>query len=416
MSLLDLSLVTQTLINVIKRGVETSPAWTSSGVTAPLLVSARPPDELDGGATLGLYLFHLEEDPHSRNRPAAGDDSVGVQSSPMGLVLRYQLTAFSDANTRETATAVQQLLTGCAVKTLHDFPIIDDKTQIAGTVMMPIALRGKGNLLRVELDTVDAEQASTYWAAGEKPVRLAARYKVSVVMLDAEPPATRPRRVLTPRVDVYTLDTPRLSGSSSVLEYSVPGTAAQRIELRPAQGAAGDTIQLYGSGFGWGVPRVVLSHMRRGDEIDVSGWNPTITSTQIDLKLQRTAGATSIIPGVYTAAIVATRTSGTATETRRSNETPLAIAPLVTTTTINAAIVTINGFGFRDALLDESRVEVFTGATRLTAGAAAAAGIFKINSATRITCGLPLGTPTGLLAVRVIVDGVESAPRWIQVP
>ena len=59
MALLDVSKVTETLIELLEKRIPTLPEW-PSGVT--LDVSPDPPDLFSGQNVLGIYLYHLTED------------------------------------------------------------------------------------------------------------------------------------------------------------------------------------------------------------------------------------------------------------------------------------------------------------------------------------------------------------------
>ena len=92
MALLNLSLVTEALIRLIRLQVKDSPAW--SGAEPP--VSPLPPDKVTGGG-LGLYLYHLTEDAQYKNLPAPAGNTPPVRYTPMGLTLYYLLSAHSAA-------------------------------------------------------------------------------------------------------------------------------------------------------------------------------------------------------------------------------------------------------------------------------------------------------------------------------
>ena len=46
--------------------------------------------------TLGVYLYHVSEDPHLKNQTADGSDRRPVRFTPMGLQLYYQVSALGD--------------------------------------------------------------------------------------------------------------------------------------------------------------------------------------------------------------------------------------------------------------------------------------------------------------------------------
>src|SRR6266496_5901054 len=95
MPLLDLSLATQTLVNLLDRRVRAG-LTTLNLPLGPLSISALPADKLTGDETIGLYLYHISEDPHFKNLAPRSQDEPPVQFRPMGLNLYYQLSAHSD--------------------------------------------------------------------------------------------------------------------------------------------------------------------------------------------------------------------------------------------------------------------------------------------------------------------------------
>src|SRR5262249_38722129 len=134
--LLDIALVTETLISLIKKQIATSP---EKAKVSPLEVSALTTDKLTGGYTIELYLYYLTEDPQYKNLAPPGLDEPPVRFTPMGLNLYYQLTAHSDIAGGNGAEN-EQTMVGLAMKALHDFPVIDDTTEIAGVKVFPTAL------------------------------------------------------------------------------------------------------------------------------------------------------------------------------------------------------------------------------------------------------------------------------------
>src|SRR5690242_1853044 len=93
MTLLDLSFVTQTMIELIRRHVTSSVAWSAGNVLA---VEPLSPDKLSGDNTLGLYLYHAVEETTGKHTYIPGVSDVPVRYNPMSLNLYYMLTAHSD--------------------------------------------------------------------------------------------------------------------------------------------------------------------------------------------------------------------------------------------------------------------------------------------------------------------------------
>jgi hypothetical protein len=106
----------------------------------------------------------------------------------MGLNLHYLLTAHSDLEDA-TGTRREQLLMGLGMKTFHDYPVIDDSTEIADEkgmlvkILEAIELAHEQNCFRVLLQPLPADHAVTYWTAGSMALRLSAYYQVCVTLL-----------------------------------------------------------------------------------------------------------------------------------------------------------------------------------------------------------------------------------------
>jgi len=81
MAILDVSLVTKSLRRLILENVKESPAWKPRDAPA---ISPMPPDKLKA-ETMGLYLYHMVEDPALKNQPPASgsSDPVPVRYTPM---------------------------------------------------------------------------------------------------------------------------------------------------------------------------------------------------------------------------------------------------------------------------------------------------------------------------------------------
>src|SRR5215472_8526753 len=99
---------------------------------------------------------------------------------------------------------------GFAMKGLHDHPYVDNDTKIGGVQVFPLDLQGTDNRFIIDLLPIPAEQSVNYWTAGQHAARLAAYYKVSVVLLKPEKPQQRTGRVLLYGVYTFLRGSPRL--------------------------------------------------------------------------------------------------------------------------------------------------------------------------------------------------------------
>jgi hypothetical protein len=426
MALLDISKVTSTLVRLLDAHVSSSPAW-PSGVT--LNVSPDPPDRLEGDATLGVYLYHAVEDSHRKNLPPSGGNGSPIRFAPMGLNLHYQVTPHSELDDGAGALR-EQLMLGCALKAFHDFPVVDDDTEIAGTTVLHPSLVGADNRLRIVLQPLPAGEAATYWTAGSQPLRLAAYYDVAVILLEADEPVSRPGRVLEYGVTVFPAEVPRIEGSSSTLTFTIPGEAAPRETVaRPAQVAPGDTLTVQGSALAGDDTTLLLRGASWDEPLEADpGWAVAATSTRLTANVQATVGGKDVVPGVYSAVVrVARRRAATGREARAleqpSNPVPFVVIPRLAAVSGPQADgrATITGETFEHPDVAAEDVEVYVGEARLERHqpppAALPRGAFRVEDANTIQLRLPAGlAPGSTPLLRVVVNGAESPPRWVVVP
>src|SRR5262245_49320494 len=232
MPLQDLSLVTTTLLRLLKARVDQM--W--AGFFPPSPPNPPPPsirysgvssNTLSGDQALGVFLYHTNEDPHFKNAPHVFQDQPPVRFTPMGLQLHYQLISHAaDLGDPDSAAIRSQRLFGLALKALHDFPSLDRNTQIGGTLIFPPELQGTENVMRITLKNIPANEATSFWNPGDQAVRLAAYYEVSAALLTPDRPQMRAGRVLRYGIQVFVNGAPRLDTSRSTVRFRIPGEAA----------------------------------------------------------------------------------------------------------------------------------------------------------------------------------------------
>lgn len=419
--LLDLSRVTQALLKLLTEGFKVSTAWLPDA--APT-VSPLPPDKLPADS-LGLYLYHVSENPGTKNLPAVADDPPPIRFTPMGLDLHYLLTTNSKDNTAPSALRAQRMMS-CAVKVLHDHAVIDDDTEINTVPILSFAqLDGAENTLRVYLQPKPYEEAVGYWTAGTTPLRLSAYYEVSVVYLEPDTPQVRRGRVLTYGVFPFVAGQPRLTGSRSQLTFTVPGESEPTtVEVTPAQVPVGGQVTFLGSDLSGDRVALRLQSTLWDEPVEVdSTWGVSGTGDRLLATVQTTAEGRDVLPGTYSAAakITSLRPSGGTVRSfsHLSNVTPFTITPRIASITGPAGnnLFTVTGYIFDHADLPQEAVQVYLGADRLTRKNTPlpAAGEFVTTAPETIKLRLPAGTPPGVLPVRVLVAGAESPPNWIEV-
>src|SRR5438105_15862539 len=103
LGVLDLSIITDTLINMLRDSITNSPLWTSTSPATPrftIAVSGAQPEAVrnDGDCQLSLYLFHIAQDKFQRNSPVipeklqsnalmTGSRALRIPQQPMSLEL-----------------------------------------------------------------------------------------------------------------------------------------------------------------------------------------------------------------------------------------------------------------------------------------------------------------------------------------
>ncbi len=425
MSLLDISQVTRALITLIDTHVQASPVLAPG--TTPSVVP-DPPDSLTGDNTIGIYLYHIEENPHNKNALPIGNSQPPIRHTPMPLNLYYQLSAHSDL-TSPTGSYREQLLLGAAIKALHDYPILNDDTQIGPTTIFPAVLLDNDNRLQIELRPVTADEAVTFWTAGSSPLRLAAYYRVSIVMLEPEEIDSSAGPVLQYNVYAFPQQSPFITNTANTLSFTLPGeTNPRNIQLQPAQVPFSSVFHVNGTSFTSETTALLLNFPEWSEplEADPIAWSLQVSGERITAQVQETIGTVSLVPGIYSANIrVMKRRTGSDGVEREfeslSNAAPFMISPRIDGLSgpTAAGDFTITGNLFQHASILADAVLLFVGGTRLVVGIASALapGEFAITGPTTIDARLPSGLTSGQsIYFRLQINNADSAPNWITVP
>jgi hypothetical protein len=441
MPLLDLSLVTTTLLRLLKARVD--PLWAElfppspPGPPPPVITySGLSSDKLVGDQALGVFLYSANEDPHFKNQPPVYQDKPPVRFTPMGLQLQYQLVAHAaDLGDADSSILRAQRLFGLALKTLHDFSSLDRNTQLGGTLVFPPAIQGTENVMRITLRNIAPNEITNFWTAGNQVVRLAAYYEVSATLLEPDRPQLRVQRVLRYGVEVFVSGAPRLDNSRSTVRFRIPGETTDRTaEVQPAESAAGENIFFDGADLIGDSTTLLIRKLGWSEPQEVGGdWGVVAGPEAIFAQVVNHAGSEDVVPGVYSASAFVTRNRQMPDGTMRafpqeSNQVPFTIAPTITNPAYNAVAVavgpqntvTIDGGIFQHADVAPENVRVFVGPepVLLETTAALTPGHFEIANPTRLRFRFPLGgvTSGATLPLRIIVNGAENSPRWVRVP
>ncbi len=432
MALFDLSLVTRCYTTLLGKRIPTFKDWPT---TANLIVSAGPPDSVSGQHALSFFLYHVQEDAHTRNQDWGVSDVNPRRFKPMGLTLHYVMTPRSNlADLNERALADQRLM-GMALKTMRDQPTIEDNTMVASTsgpvVVMPARMRLFGNRLRATLQPIQFSEASNYWQAGTNPVRLAAYYEVAATLLEPEEPSSRAGRVLMVGVQSFLSSGPRIERVFSSASFILPGeTQPREVEADPAQTAFGDTLSIAGVNLMGDSTALLIDHADFPKPIEVdAGWSMTTNGNLMTATVKSVAAGTALVPGIYGAIVRTTARKTLPDGSQRdfdaiSNEEPFAIAPKILSVSAGAPVHIVTVDSFQPRLLADRELTMFAGNQRLkrvTADPPAAGEYFTPSSpaADRVT--IRFAYPTSFVSgsfvpIRLFVRGAESMPHWELVP
>ena len=435
MALLDLSLVTTTLLRLLRARVD--PLWATFFPPVPpppaITYTSVSSAIISGDQALGMFLYYAAEDPQFKNLPPAYRDQPPVRFTPMGVILQYQLVAHAaELGDPDAAALRAQRLFGLALKTLHDFPSLDRNTSFGGLIF-PVELQGTENVIRITKRNIPAAEIPNFWAAGSQGIRLAAYYEVNATLLEPDRPLTLSGRVLRYGIQVFVHGAPRLDSSSATVRFRIPSETSDRtVEVTPGEAAIGENISFSGSDL-TGDSTTLLIKRHDWDEPQEVGldWGVAGGTDFILAQVNTNAGAESIVPGFYTAAARVTRfrkmpDGSTRAFPQASNEVPFTVVPQISNPAYNAVatavanVVTITGNVFQHADVRPENVRVIIGSepVPIEPTLALTAGHFEIVSATEIRIQFPIaGLASGAtLPLRVIVNGAENFPRWAQVP
>jgi hypothetical protein len=413
MDFTSLKEITETLIAIIKAEVG---AGTS-------VIPEMPRNDRPG---IGFYLFHAQESPQYKNYPSPGNNQPTVAFSPLSLNLFYQLSATAMADTHTDALE-EQILMGAAMKALHDHPVV--RKTIPG---------GKDIDIKVTLQHLAPSESVQYWAASESAVKLSAYYEVSVVFLEPEKPTTYTGRVLSYNNYLFLSGAPQITATSNTLAFVDPNGMNREVFISPAQAPADNTVPapaksvvtIEASGIAGGeLSGTLLRSFGAANQkyllpdaswnLQAAGENRVTMAVREKAVDKLTALPVDIVPGLYAIQIINTRKMMSSTGVlqsfpQTSNQFPFSVMPRIDSVTpTGAGKFQVTGYLFQHA--DITELKVFVGSDQLSLppvppGKAS----YTVANPTTVnidTAGLPAGNKP----VRILVNGIESEPRWITV-
>lgn len=436
---------------------------------AGLTISTLPPERVEGDANvLSLYCYHVSPDGANRFRPRQPSGPRPIATSPLTLNLNYILTAHTVINTEFNALAEQRLL-GFAMKTLHDYPVIDDDTRVGGQIVLPDEIRGQNNRFGIVQLQLTAGEALNYWAnETQTTVKPSCYYEVSAAELAPDPPDRLAGIVTRIGGFVMPMNTPAISASLSQVPYVLPASAgggpasltASPARVGPVTAAppAVNAMRLTGRALAAGqTQRLTISHpfwarQVPGGRVPVDpalngglGWALSIADDEVaitlgdDLRAALPGGGTTdlaLYPGLYMAGWEVDRNferdGATEVITERSNGCAFVVAPRITGFARDNATgrVTLDFGGSwrltrgRPAPPDpaaEPELDILLSvdgrAYGLVAGGAPAGpGTFALADHALTYAPDAAADSAGAHAIRVVIDGADAQPFWIEIP
>lgn len=459
LGVLDLSIVTELLIQTINTAWNESPLWetvVSEAFFTPRITGLTPDAvRKDDGCQITVTLVHIEPNRSQRNfvypqTPQSLTNSPSpraqlIPALPLGLDLYYFVTAFSaDPN---NASVQEQQAISIILKCFHENPIIRTNVVFPGS---PSETTQEEFTLTMEIESVDS--ISRFWQATTVPFRLSLMYRVAVVFLTPPAAPATAKQVINYTLAVNPTPFPfakngQVFGTSSTATFVPPPTtkaeaAPVSVDYSPATVTPGQRFFVYGAGLNQGTDysgpapnpgtsyRVyLLSPPDNKTEQEITSWavpdtdphSPIQTPLRVVLELPGTLGA--LPANAPAAGVYSIRVGSQAPPdeiTNRTNSSPFSIAARVDTTASpsdpvlvpSGGMYTVTGLGFiagnTQVLLETVPLLYVTG----TPGA----GQFAVPDAQTITFQLPPNIPAGVHGVRVRVNEVESPPAvWVSV-
>lgn len=434
--------------------------WRLSGQN--IKITAITPEEAEKESTtcLNLHLYHAIEDPSRRNAfpPDDGGGDYPISRVPLPLTLYYALTAHAKSSELSDPVA-QQFLMGMGMKSLHDFPVIDDALLLPGPpsgtpvqILQP-AMRGAQNRIEIAPKPTTPEETVNFWSSAQNhTARLTAYYEVRSLLMPPEASTAKPGIVLALGLGVSGSGRPTLASSASTQSVTLPalsGGATLSNEATPAVAALGATaappgnrVTLAGEALGDGTSeRLLLSSpgFASADPIVIDpaanpAWRILFRGNSVEFDVQPVVNAEApvsfvavpIRPGTYAAAVrrlqtLVTESGATSVTAADSNSTPFAIGPRIAGAAIVAGRVRFTLASGVDTTDPKNKPqlsiggEVYRFVSAFIGTPAADAGSFIAPSPTRYEAQPHFDPADGATRiVRIAVNGVDAPPIWLE--
>jgi len=197
--ILDLSAVTDSLIDLVKDNWSSAPIWAELGLGGPAFTptfSGLAPDAIrdGGGSQLSLFLYHVESDNAQESSfwtsQMVRSPGQPVRYLPLALDLYYLLSAFSDASYTEEQQAMS-----VAMRIFHANAAVRSDTTPTPAWSLTLTMEHRS-----------FDELSRLWQATTVPLRLGAVYRAAVVFLTPDEPSAAAKAVETVEATVNDSD------------------------------------------------------------------------------------------------------------------------------------------------------------------------------------------------------------------
>jgi hypothetical protein len=315
-------------------------------------ITAQPPDRITTGQTennqLNLFLYQVTPNSGWRNMGLPSRDSVGarVSNAPLALDLHYLLSAYGAQDFNA------EILLGYAMQLLHENPVLTraqlrialgptspvDGSMVPGPFGPKVAidLADQVELLKITPAFLNSDDLSKLWTAMQARYRPSMAYLVSVVLIQSEVGALSPPPVLK-----------RGAGDrgNDVQGAPAPVLSAARHAASPLFPAVrlGDDVLISGTRLDrTGVVGIVFECARLGIArtlAPAAGASATQLQAHLPSIAEDANGMSEWGIGVYSISLRVTQAGQPSWTT---NGVPIALAPVISVTPLNAAAGTIN--------------------------------------------------------------------------
>lgn len=186
--ILDLSAVTDSLVDLVKNNWAAAPIWAELGLGGPAFTptfTGLAPDAIrdGGGAQLSLFLYHVESNNAQESTfwtsQMVRSPGQPVRYLPLALDLYYLLSAFSEASYSEEQQAMS-----VAMRIFHANAAVRSDTTPHPAWSLTLTMEHRSY-----------DELSRLWQATTAPLRLSAVYRAAVVFLTPDEPSAAAKEV-----------------------------------------------------------------------------------------------------------------------------------------------------------------------------------------------------------------------------